>query len=38
MGQADEGQPVIMIRGLRWSAPPVPGAALIRDAAEDMFR
>ena len=37
--QADEGQPVVMVRGLRWSAAPaLPGAALIRPEAEDMFR
>lgn len=38
MGQADEGQPVVMVRGLRWSAQALPGAALIRLEAEDMFR
>lgn len=38
MGQADEGQPVVIVRGLRWSAPHAPGVALIRDQAEDLFR
>ena len=38
MGQADEGQPVVIVRGLRWSAPSVPATALIRDPSEDMFR
>lgn len=38
MGQADEGQPVVIVRGLRWSAPALPGAGLIRPEAQDMFR
>ncbi|MBP8297260.1 MAG: coenzyme F420-0:L-glutamate ligase [Burkholderiales bacterium] len=38
MGQADEGRPVVIVRGLRWSAEELPGAALIRPEAEDMFR
>ena len=38
MGQADEGRPVVIVRGLRWSAEDLPGAALIRPEAEDMFR
>ena len=38
MGQADEGRPVVIVRGLRWSAEILPGAALIRPEAEDMFR
>lgn len=38
MGQADEGQPVVIVQGLRWSAKALPGAALIRAEAEDMFR
>lgn len=38
MGQADEGRPVVLVRGLAWSAPPAPAAALIRPAAEDLFR
>jgi coenzyme F420-0:L-glutamate ligase/coenzyme F420-1:gamma-L-glutamate ligase len=38
MGQADEAMPMVLIRGLRWSAPEVSGAALIRPAEHDLFR
>ncbi|MBN8909936.1 MAG: coenzyme F420-0:L-glutamate ligase, partial [Rhodospirillales bacterium] len=38
MGQADEGQPVVLVRGLRWSAPVLPASELIRPSAEDLFR
>jgi len=38
MGQADEGQPVILMRGLRWTAPVVPASELIRPPDEDLFR
>ncbi|TCK30920.1 coenzyme F420-0:L-glutamate ligase/coenzyme F420-1:gamma-L-glutamate ligase [Ancylobacter aquaticus] len=38
MGQADEGRPVVLIRGLRWSAPPNPAAELMRPESEDLFR
>jgi coenzyme F420-0:L-glutamate ligase / coenzyme F420-1:gamma-L-glutamate ligase len=38
MGQADEGRPVVVVRGLSWTAPACPVAATIRPAAEDMFR
>lgn len=38
MGQGDEAQPVVLIRGLTWSAPANPAAELVRPAAEDMFR
>lgn len=38
MGQADEGRPVVIARGLNWSAPPTPARALIRPEAEDLFR
>lgn len=37
-GQADEAQPVVVIRGLRWTAPDTAAAALIRPAEEDLFR
>ncbi len=37
-GQAGEGRPVVLVRGLEWSAPDAPAAALIRPAAEDLFR
>jgi coenzyme F420-0:L-glutamate ligase / coenzyme F420-1:gamma-L-glutamate ligase len=38
MGQADEAVPMVLIRGLRWSAPEVSAAALIRPAEHDLFR
>ena len=38
MGQADEAVPMVLVRGLVWSAPEVPGAALIRPAEHDLFR
>lgn len=38
MGQGNEGQPAVLVRGLRWDAPSNPAAELIRPAAEDMFR
>ena len=38
MGQADEGQPAVLVRGLTWSEASTPGAALIRPAEEDLFR
>jgi coenzyme F420-0:L-glutamate ligase / coenzyme F420-1:gamma-L-glutamate ligase len=38
MGQADEAVPMVLVRGLAWSAPEVPGAALIRPAEHDLFR
>ncbi len=38
MGQADEALPMVLVRGLRWSAPDLPAAALIRPAEHDLFR
>ena len=38
MGQADEALPMVLVRGLDWSAPEVPAAALIRPAEHDLFR
>ena len=38
MGQADEGRPMVLVRGLNWSGAPSPAAALIRPAEEDLFR
>jgi coenzyme F420-0:L-glutamate ligase/coenzyme F420-1:gamma-L-glutamate ligase len=38
MGQAAEAQPVVLVRGLAWTAPASNAAALIRPAKEDMFR
>jgi len=38
MGQADEAVPMVLVRGLAWSAPEVPAAALIRPAEHDLFR
>jgi coenzyme F420-0:L-glutamate ligase/coenzyme F420-1:gamma-L-glutamate ligase len=38
MGQAGEGLPAVVVRGLAWSDAPRPAAALVRPAAEDLFR
>ncbi len=38
MGQAAEGLPMVLVRGLRWSAPNCSAAALIRPAEHDLFR
>jgi coenzyme F420-0:L-glutamate ligase/coenzyme F420-1:gamma-L-glutamate ligase len=38
MGQADEAVPMVLVRGLIWSAPEAPAAALIRPAEHDLFR
>src|SRR5271166_253146 len=38
MGQADEAVPMVLVRGLAWSAPNAPAAALIRPAEHDLFR
>ncbi|MCO6416582.1 coenzyme F420-0:L-glutamate ligase [Siccirubricoccus sp. KC 17139] len=38
MGQGAEAQPVVLLRGLAWSAPANPASTLVRPAAEDLFR
>ncbi len=38
MGQGNEAQPVVLIRGLTWNVPANPASELVRPAAEDMFR
>jgi len=38
MGQADEGLPVVLIRGLTWSAPASCARSLLRPRAEDLFQ
>jgi coenzyme F420-0:L-glutamate ligase / coenzyme F420-1:gamma-L-glutamate ligase len=38
MGQGDEAQPVVLVRGLIWDAPESGAAALVRPEAEDLFR
>lgn len=38
MGQAAEGQPIVLVRGVVVQAPSLPARALIRPAAEDLFR
>lgn len=37
-GQADEARPVVLVRGLHWSAPDAPASDLIRPPQEDLFR
>jgi coenzyme F420-0:L-glutamate ligase / coenzyme F420-1:gamma-L-glutamate ligase len=38
MGQAAEGMPVVLVRGLAWSAPESAGRTLVRPPEEDLFR
>ena len=38
MGEADEGRPAVLVRGLAWQGTPAPAAALIRRREEDLFR
>jgi len=38
MGQADEATPMIVVRGLTWSAQPSSAAQLLRHPREDLFR
>ena len=37
-GQAAEGQPVVVLRGLTWHAPNVPVAEVVRPPEEDLFQ
>jgi coenzyme F420-0:L-glutamate ligase / coenzyme F420-1:gamma-L-glutamate ligase len=37
-GQADEATPIVLVRGLSWTAPDAPGAALVRPPEHDLFR
>src|SRR5690348_2346137 len=37
-GQAAEAQPVVLVRGLSWTAPDAPVAELVRPQGEDLFR
>lgn len=38
MGQAAEGMPAVLVRGLSWNAPPSAARALLRPPEEDLFR
>jgi len=38
MGEADEGRPAVLVRGLAWDGPPLPAAALVRAPELDLFR
>jgi coenzyme F420-0:L-glutamate ligase / coenzyme F420-1:gamma-L-glutamate ligase len=38
MGQGDEAQPVVLVRGLGWTASANPARELVRPASEDLFR
>ena len=38
MGQADEAIPIVLVRGLAWSAPAMPAADLVRPMEHDLFR
>ena len=37
-GQADEAVPMVLVRGLAWSAPDLPVAAMVRPVEHDLFR
>jgi coenzyme F420-0:L-glutamate ligase / coenzyme F420-1:gamma-L-glutamate ligase len=37
-GEAAEGIPAVLLRGLRWQAPDCPASALVRPPEEDLFR
>ncbi len=38
MGEADEGRPAVLVRGIAWNEPPAAASALIRDREQDLFR
>jgi F420-0:gamma-glutamyl ligase len=38
MGQADEGNPVVLVSGFDLTDPPIAARALLRPASEDLFR
>jgi coenzyme F420-0:L-glutamate ligase/coenzyme F420-1:gamma-L-glutamate ligase len=38
MGEADEGRPAVLVRGLTWQDSAAPAAALLRAPADDLFR
>lgn len=38
MGEADEGTPVVIARGVKWSAPATNAAALLRPKEKDLFQ
>ena len=38
MGQANEAMPLVLVRGLHWTAPEANGAALVRPPEHDLFR
>jgi coenzyme F420-0:L-glutamate ligase/coenzyme F420-1:gamma-L-glutamate ligase len=38
MGQAGEGRPAVVVRGLAWTGEAGPASSLLRDPAEDLFR
>jgi len=38
MGEADEGRPAVLLRGLSWGDEPLPARALVRERSADLFR
>jgi coenzyme F420-0:L-glutamate ligase/coenzyme F420-1:gamma-L-glutamate ligase len=38
MGEADEGRPAVLVRGVTWHESPVAASALVRDREQDLFR
>ena len=38
MGEADEGRPAVLVRGIEWRGAPSAASALIRERQQDLFR
>ncbi|MCP5151469.1 MAG: coenzyme F420-0:L-glutamate ligase [Ectothiorhodospiraceae bacterium] len=38
LGEANEGTPLVLVRGLEWTEPAVPASALVRERGGDLFR
>ena len=38
MGQANEAMPMVLVRGLHWTAPEADAAALVRPPEHDLFK
>ncbi len=38
MGQASQGRPAVLLRGLSWRQAPAPASALLRPKHQDIFR
>lgn len=38
MGEADEGRPAVLVRGVEWQGPASPASTLVREREQDLFR